>query len=118
MGELIDDEILNTFAVVAEPEQVAPELLRRYGDVIERISFYAPYRQATPTLDEDPRRPEGRVAPTATRPASVGGGRGAEQPSPDVLAEVVDVVAALLQHHGRQAEPRDHRAARLEAVGR
>jgi probable F420-dependent oxidoreductase len=43
MGELIDDEILNTFAVVGEPEQVAPELHRRYGDVIQRISFYAPY---------------------------------------------------------------------------
>jgi probable F420-dependent oxidoreductase len=43
MGELIDDEILNTFAVVGEPEQVAPELVSRYGDVISRISFYAPY---------------------------------------------------------------------------
>ena len=47
MGGLIDDEILNTFAVVAEPEGVAPELHRRYGDVIHRISFYAPY-QANP----------------------------------------------------------------------
>ena len=44
MGGLIDDEILHTFAVVAEPEQVAPELNRRYGDVIDRISFYAPYQ--------------------------------------------------------------------------
>ena len=44
MGDLIDDEILNTFAVVAEPEAVAPELHRRYGDVIQRIWFYAPYR--------------------------------------------------------------------------
>ena len=44
MGDLIDDEILNTFAVVGEPEGVAPELHRRYGDVIQRISFYAPYR--------------------------------------------------------------------------
>jgi hypothetical protein len=44
MGELIDDDILNTFAVVAEPEQVAPELLKRYGDVATRISFYAPYK--------------------------------------------------------------------------
>ena len=43
MGGLIDDEILNTFAVVGEPEQIAPELHRRYGDVIQRISFYAPY---------------------------------------------------------------------------
>ena len=44
MGGLIDDEILNTFAVVGEPETVAPELHRRYGDVIQRISFYAPYK--------------------------------------------------------------------------
>jgi len=43
MGDLIDDEILNTFAVVGSPEQIAPELGRRYGDVISRISFYAPY---------------------------------------------------------------------------
>jgi probable F420-dependent oxidoreductase len=44
MGGLIDDEILNTFAVVGEPEQIAPELHRRYGDVIQRVSFYAPYK--------------------------------------------------------------------------
>jgi probable F420-dependent oxidoreductase len=44
MGNLVDDEILNTFAVVGEPEQVAPELHQRYGDVIDRITFYAPYR--------------------------------------------------------------------------
>ncbi len=43
MGTLIDDEILNTFAVVGEPESIAPELQNRYGDVISRISFYAPY---------------------------------------------------------------------------
>ena len=44
MGNLITDDILNTFAVVGSPEQIAPELLRRYGDVIQRISFYAPYK--------------------------------------------------------------------------
>ena len=44
MGDLITDEILNTFAVVGEPERVAPELSKRYGDVIDRISFYAPYK--------------------------------------------------------------------------
>jgi hypothetical protein len=31
-------------AVVGEPEAVAPELLKRYGDCINRISFYAPYK--------------------------------------------------------------------------
>ena len=44
MGTLIDDEILNTFAVVGPPESIAPELAARYGDVIQRISFYAPYK--------------------------------------------------------------------------
>ena len=44
MGDLIDDEILDAFAVVGEPEQIAAELHRRYGDVIQRVSFYAPYR--------------------------------------------------------------------------
>ena len=44
MGSLITDEILNTFAVVGEPEQIAPELHQRYGDVIQRISFYTPYK--------------------------------------------------------------------------
>ncbi len=43
MGDLIDDEILRTFAVVAEPEQVGAELKARYGGVVDRCSFYAPY---------------------------------------------------------------------------
>lgn len=48
MGELIDDEILATFAVVAEPDEIAPEVARRFGDVVTRVSFYAPY-QSDPT---------------------------------------------------------------------
>jgi len=44
MGKLIDDEILETFAVVAEPEALATKLAERYGDVVDRISFYAPYQ--------------------------------------------------------------------------
>ena len=55
MGTLIDDEILNTFAVVGEPEQIAPELHKRYGDCIQRISFYAPYKS-------DPERWRGVMA--------------------------------------------------------
>jgi probable F420-dependent oxidoreductase len=42
MADLIDDEILETFAVVAEPERVASELLQRYGGVVNRVSFYMP----------------------------------------------------------------------------
>tara|TARA_B100001765_G_C19347847_1_gene268946 strand:- start:420 stop:650 length:231 start_codon:yes stop_codon:yes gene_type:complete len=44
MGSLVDDEILDAFAVVGEPEQIAEQLKQRFGDVVQRLSFYAPYR--------------------------------------------------------------------------
>jgi probable F420-dependent oxidoreductase len=44
MGELVDDEILGTFAVIGEPEEIPAKLLDRYGDVVDRVSFYAPYK--------------------------------------------------------------------------
>jgi probable F420-dependent oxidoreductase len=43
MGTIIDDDVLNTFAVVAEPGAVAAELLRRYGDLMTRMTLYLPY---------------------------------------------------------------------------
>ncbi len=43
MGELITDDILDTFAVVAEPEKLAAGINARYGDIVQRLSFYAPY---------------------------------------------------------------------------
>jgi probable F420-dependent oxidoreductase len=43
MGTIIDDDVLNTFAVVAEPGAVAAELLRRYGDLMSRMTLYTPY---------------------------------------------------------------------------
>jgi probable F420-dependent oxidoreductase len=46
MGTLVDDEILGTFAVVAEPDRVGDELLARFGDLVDRVSFYAPYKAA------------------------------------------------------------------------
>ena len=44
MGTLIDDDMLDTFAVVAEPAQLGPALHARYGDIVDRLSFYAPYQ--------------------------------------------------------------------------
>ncbi|HSG91510.1 MAG TPA: TIGR03617 family F420-dependent LLM class oxidoreductase [Pseudomonadales bacterium] len=38
MGTLITDDILEEFAVVAEPKDVAAEMLRRFGDVVDRTS--------------------------------------------------------------------------------
>jgi probable F420-dependent oxidoreductase len=43
MGTLVDDEVLNTFAVVAEPDRVAAEIRRRYADLVDRVSFYTAY---------------------------------------------------------------------------
>lgn len=43
MGECIDDEVLHTFAVVAEPQAVADEIWRRFGTLVDRFSFYTPY---------------------------------------------------------------------------
>ena len=38
MGELITDDILASFAVVAEPDQVADQIIARYGDIVDRTS--------------------------------------------------------------------------------
>jgi probable F420-dependent oxidoreductase len=44
MADLVPQEMVEAFAVVGPPDAVAPELLRRYGDMVTRVSFYAPYR--------------------------------------------------------------------------
>lgn len=44
MGDLIDDDILEAFAVIAEPSQIAAGVAARYGDIVDRLSFYAPYK--------------------------------------------------------------------------
>jgi probable F420-dependent oxidoreductase len=41
MGELIDDEVLEAFAVLAPPERVADAVLERWGGLVDRFSFYA-----------------------------------------------------------------------------
>ncbi len=40
MADRIDDEVLEAFAVVAPPDEVGPEIRRRYGDLVDRVSFY------------------------------------------------------------------------------
>jgi probable F420-dependent oxidoreductase len=44
MGELITDEVLETFAVVAAPEDVPKAMRARYEGIVDRLQFYAPYR--------------------------------------------------------------------------
>jgi probable F420-dependent oxidoreductase len=43
MRDLVDDEVLGTFAVVAEPEDVAAQVRARYDGLVDRFSVYASY---------------------------------------------------------------------------
>jgi probable F420-dependent oxidoreductase len=43
MGDLIDDEILHTFAVVGAPEEAVRGLKERWDGILTRMSFYMPY---------------------------------------------------------------------------
>jgi alkanesulfonate monooxygenase SsuD/methylene tetrahydromethanopterin reductase-like flavin-dependent oxidoreductase (luciferase family) len=44
MSSLIDDEMLETFAVVGAPGEIAEMMTERYGDLVDRVAFNAPYR--------------------------------------------------------------------------
>jgi probable F420-dependent oxidoreductase len=55
MGNRIDDDVRDAFAVVGEPEEIPTLIRKRFGDVVDRISFYAPYRS-------DPERWQGVLA--------------------------------------------------------
>jgi len=44
MGRLITDDIVSTFAVQGQPEEIPKLILARYGDVIDRVTFYTPYK--------------------------------------------------------------------------
>jgi probable F420-dependent oxidoreductase len=43
MGTLIPDEIIEAFAVVAEPKDVAAKLKARYGDLVDRTACMVPF---------------------------------------------------------------------------
>jgi probable F420-dependent oxidoreductase len=43
MGTLIDDAVLAEFAVIAEPDALGPALVERFGGLVDRFTFYAPY---------------------------------------------------------------------------
>jgi probable F420-dependent oxidoreductase len=43
MGELIDDDVLDAFAVSGNPVEVAAGIRQRFGDIATRISLYTPY---------------------------------------------------------------------------
>jgi probable F420-dependent oxidoreductase len=44
MAELISDDMVAAFAVRGAPEEIGPRVLEKFGDVVDRFSFYAPYK--------------------------------------------------------------------------
>jgi probable F420-dependent oxidoreductase len=44
MGKVITDDILDAFAVRGSPAEIPGLLMGRYGQLVERLAFYAPYR--------------------------------------------------------------------------
>jgi probable F420-dependent oxidoreductase len=44
MGRRISDDVLDAFAVAGKPDELPGLVEARFGDVVDRISFYAPYR--------------------------------------------------------------------------
>lgn len=53
MGSLITDEMVDTIAVHGTPDEVAKEIVRRYGDYSNRVSAYFPYYNAGDDLIAD-----------------------------------------------------------------
>ena len=51
MAGLVDDTVLDAFAVVAAPGEAGREIHRRFGGLIDRYTLYAPY-----ALDDEVRR--------------------------------------------------------------
>jgi probable F420-dependent oxidoreductase len=43
MTELIDDTVLNAFAVVGEPDRVGAQIQERFGGLLDRFTLYTPY---------------------------------------------------------------------------
>ena len=55
MGDVIDDEMLDAFAIVAEPGDVPARIAERFGDSLDRLQFYAGVSDADrwePILEE------------------------------------------------------------------
>jgi probable F420-dependent oxidoreductase len=51
MRDLIDDDVLTAFAVVAEPDDVGAQVQQRFDGLVDRFSVYAPYPAARDLWD-------------------------------------------------------------------
>ena len=44
MADLIPEDMLDAFAVQGDPDEIPAKVVERYGGMVTRVSFYAPYR--------------------------------------------------------------------------
>jgi alkanesulfonate monooxygenase SsuD/methylene tetrahydromethanopterin reductase-like flavin-dependent oxidoreductase (luciferase family) len=52
MEQHVDDEMLNTIAVVGSPAEVARGIVDRFGSVADRVGFYFPYAVSNDAISE------------------------------------------------------------------
>jgi probable F420-dependent oxidoreductase len=52
MADLIPPDMVDAFAVSGEPGEIPARIVERYGDMVTRVSFYAPYRMERSQLRE------------------------------------------------------------------
>jgi probable F420-dependent oxidoreductase len=52
MADLIPDDMLDAFAVSGDITEIPAQVLERYGDMVTRVSFYAPYRMDHAQIQE------------------------------------------------------------------
>ncbi|MFW2387963.1 MAG: TIGR03617 family F420-dependent LLM class oxidoreductase [Polyangiales bacterium] len=52
MGAMVSDEMLERFAVVGEPKEIAPKLVERFGDWADRLSLMTTYQLAPQVASE------------------------------------------------------------------
>lgn len=52
MAASIDDDVLDAFAVVADPGDVGRVVRERFGDVVDRVSFYTPFEFEPDLLEQ------------------------------------------------------------------
>jgi hypothetical protein len=52
MADLIPPDMLDAFAVTGDIGEVPAKVVERYGDMVTRVSFYAPYRMEREKIQE------------------------------------------------------------------
>ena len=53
MAEVIDDEVLDRFAVIGTPDEIGPAIRERYGDRLDRVSYYTIANELDGLSDEE-----------------------------------------------------------------